>query len=268
MEKKFKFGVIGAGFMAKAIVNGVITSNLLSPSEIIMSDVNSSALCEVEGWGVNSTTDNFSLAENSEFVLFAVKPQSLSDVLLSLKGAKISKVITIMAGIKKDKIACNFNNISVARYMPNTPCSLGFGAIGLDVSDFSEKSDVDFIKALFSSLGTVVLLSENKLNAVTGVSGSSPAYFYLFLKSVIDAGVKVGLTYEESKKLAVSTMIGSGKMVEKNSDKSIDDLITAVCSKGGTTIEAVKVLKDGKIDEIVENAVKACVKRSFELENL
>ena len=103
---------------------------------------------------------------------------------------------------------------------------------------------------------------------MTGVSGSSPAYFYLFLQGVIEAGVKNGLTYEESKTLAVNTMIGTGKMVEANPDKTLDQLITAVCSKGGTTIEAVNVYNENKLNNITERAVDACVKRSNELENL
>ena len=106
------------------------------------------------------------------------------------------------------------------------------------------------------------------MNAVTGVSGSSPAYFYLFLQGIIDAGVEAGLSFEEARDLATSTMIGAGKMVMKNKKKPLDDLINAVCSKGGTTIEAVNVYKSAHIDEITKSAVRACVKRAMELENI
>ena len=114
----------------------------------------------------------------------------------------------------------------------------------------------------------VVCVDEDKLNAVTGVSGSAPAYFYLFLKGIIDAGIKQGLSYDEAKLLATNTMIGSGKMVLMNEDKSLDDLINAVCSKGGTTIQAVNTYNQNNLSEITNKAIDACVKRASELENL
>ncbi|MDY6368183.1 MAG: pyrroline-5-carboxylate reductase [Clostridia bacterium] len=268
MEKKFKLGVIGAGFMATAIVKGVISSKIILPENIIMSDLNTVALDKVMELGVNTTVDNSYLANNSEYVLFAVKPQSLSDVFISLNNAKFNKVISIMAGIKKNKISSKFKDVSVARCMPNTPCSIGCGAIGVDLTDYTNENDKNFIKSILSCLGEVVEVPESKLNAVTGISGSSPAYFYLFLKGIIDAGVKAGLTEDESKKLATATMVGSGKMVQKNTEKTLDELIKAVCSKGGTTIEAINVYQSKNLGEITEKAVDACIKRSFELENL
>ena len=268
MKKKFKFGVIGAGFMSSAIIKGIINANFIKPEQIIVSDVNEKQLNNLSKLGVTVTFDNSFLADNAEFVLFAIKPQNLSEVLLSIKGSNCSKFISIMAGVKKDKIKSSLGAVQVARCMPNTPCSIGEGAVGLDVSDFSNIDDIDFIKKIFSSLATVVLVSEDKLNAVTGVSGSSPAYFYLFLNGIIDAGVKQGLSTEDAKKLAVSTMIGAGKMVAQNMDKSIDELINAVCSKGGTTIEAIKVYNENSLSSITELAIEACVNRAKELENL
>lgn len=269
MKKKFKLGIIGAGFMSSAIVEGVISSKTLSKSRVIVSDKSNDALSKAKGrFGVNITTDNVYLCQNSEYVLFAVKPQSLGDVLNELTDVHPEKTISIMAGIKKSKLKKAFSGAKVARAMPNTPCSIGCGAIGLDLSDYIDRKDADFIKSILSSLGVIVEVPESKLNAVTGVSGSSPAYFYLFLKGVIDAGVKAGLTYSEAKELAVNTMIGSGKMVLKNDDKRLDDLIAAVCSKGGTTIEAVKVYEEEGLSALTDKAVKACIKRSEELENL
>ena len=110
-----------------------------------------------------------------------------------------------------------------------------------------------------------MIVAEDKLNAVTGVSGSAPAYFYLFLKSIIESGENHGLTYNEAKLLAVNTMIGAGKMVLINDDKSIDELINAVCSKGGTTIEAVKSLREDGFYESIDKAMQKCTKRALEL---
>lgn len=268
MKKKFKLGVIGAGFMSTAIVKGVIKANVLTPEQIIVSDPFTVALEKMSQNGVVVTTDNKTVAEQSEFVLFAVKPQSLDAVLESIKGCTCAKFISIMAGVKKDKIKKVFPQAFVARCMPNTPCAIGNGAIGLDASDFNDEKDVEFIKSLLELMAEVVLVDEQKLNAVTGVSGSSPAYFYLFLKGIIDAGIKHGLTDEQATLLAASTMIGAGKMVLQNRDKTLDELVNAVCSKGGTTIEAVKIFQEEKLENMIEKAVDACVARAFELENL
>ncbi len=268
MNKKFKLGVIGAGFMASAIINGAIKTGFLNTDELIVSDISQASLKKISDMSISTTDNNIELASNAEFVLFAVKPQSIKDVLKAIEFCDCNKFISIMAGVKKQKIKDVFPNSKVARCMPNTPCSISSGAIGLDVSDFEDGNDVLFITKLLSSLATVVLLDENKLNAVTGVSGSSPAYFYLFLKYVIESGVRQGLREEDAKRLAVNTMIGAGKMVLANRDKTLDDLINAVCSKGGTTIEAINVFKENNLDKITDKAIDACVKRAFELENL
>lgn len=267
MKKKFKLGVIGCGFMASAIINGAINSKILTADEIVVSDVNQSSLSKMAQNGVNTTMDNTVLVSNSDFVLFAVKPQSLNEVLAEIKGVDVKKIISIMAGVKKERIRNTFPDAKIARCMPNTPCAISSGAIGLDVSEFNAE-DKQFIIDLLSSLAKVVCVDEDKLNAVTGVSGSAPAYFYLFLKGIIDAGLKQGLSYEEAKLLATNTMIGAGKMVLINEDKTLDDLINAVCSKGGTTIEAISVYNQNNLSNITDKAIDACVKRASELENL
>lgn len=268
MEKKFKLGVIGAGFMSSAIINGAIAGKKLSPEQIIVSDVNDCALDKMKAIGVNVTKDNSFLSNNAEFVLFAVKPQNINDVLCMINGCCCSKFISIMAGVKKDKIKSILTNAKVARCMPNTPCSIGYGAVGVDILDFDDNDDINFVLNLLSSFAEVVCVEEKYLNAVTGISGSSPAYFYLFLKGIIESGVEHGLNYEEAKRLAASTMIGAGKMVTENWDKTIDELINAVCSKGGTTIEAVNVYNQNNLTDITKRAINACVKRAGELENL
>lgn len=266
MEKKFKLGVIGAGFMASAIVKGALSSGALNKEQVIMSDISEEFLTKAKNLGVNTTTDNLYLANSSEYVLFAVKPQSLNNVLESIKTTDCGRFISIMAGIKKQRILDCFPNSKIARCMPNTPCSIASGAVGIDASLFNDNEKA-FIKSLFEPISSVVFVEEEKLNAVTGVSGSAPAYFYLFVKSIIDAGIKNGLKEEDAKTLAVSTMIGAGKMIIENPDKSLDELIGAVCSKGGTTIEAVNVFINGGLENLVDDAINACINRSFELEN-
>lgn len=268
MEKKFKLGVIGAGFMSSAIVSGILSSKVLPCTDIVVSDLNDSSLDKMQAKGVSVTKDNHWLSDNSEYVLFAVKPQSIGDVLSEIKNTKCKKFISIMAGIKRQRIKDALGDVMVARCMPNTPCSIGCGAVGLDVDDYVDEADKGFIKKIFTSVANVELLSENLLNVVTGVSGSSPAYFYMFVKGIIDSGIKHGLTEEQAKTLAVSTMIGAGRMIEENPEKSIEQLIAAVCSKGGTTIEAVKVFEENNVYSIIDCAIDACVKRAAELEEI
>lgn len=267
MKKKFKLGVIGGGFMAQAIISGVIKSKTLNKKQIAISDVNETIIQKFTKNGIMAISSNEYILQNCEFVLFAVKPQSLNEVIKLQNNFNNLKLISIMAGIKKDRLKELFPNSLVARAMPNTPCSLGLGAVGLDLSDYAENNDRIFIENIFNSLAKVVVVPEEKLNAVTGISGSSPAYFYLFIKALVDVGVKNGLTYDEAKVLATATMKGSAEMIFANTDKSLDELINAVCSKGGTTIQAVNCFNENKLDSIVNDAVSACIKRAGELEN-
>ncbi len=268
MKKRYKLGVIGCGFMANAILKCVVLSDFMSARKIIVSDPDEKKLSDVNAeLGVEITTDNRRVAEESEFVLFAVKPQSFDEVASGISDLKIDKVISIMAGVRKSYIknALGVGLIKVARCMPNLPCSVGCGAMGVDMSDFNKNvDDTQFITLLFSCLGTVLSLPEDKLDAVTGISGSGPAYVFMFIDGLIDAGIKQGLTKDEAATLAVQTVLGGAEMVQ-HSDKPISELIMNVCSKGGTTIEAVKVLEENNFRAVVGKAVDACVARSKEL---
>lgn len=267
MKKQFKLGIIGCGFMAQSILKGVILSDFLSERKIIVSDVSEENLSKVDFLGIQTTTDNEYVAQNSEYLLFAVKPQTFNDVVKSLNGCKSEKVISIMAGVKKNKIknALGTSGVKVARCMPNLPCSIGSGAMGVDMTDFNDNlDDLEFISNIFNCLGTVLSTDESKMDAITGISGSGPAYVFMFIDSLVDAGVKQGLTRDEAKILAVQTVMGSAEIVERE-EQTIPELIKQVCSKGGTTIEAVKVLEENNLRTIISDAVEACVKRSKEL---
>lgn len=266
MKKQFKLGVIGGGFMAQAILKGVISSNVIKSEQIIVADISQTALQKLEYLRVNLTTDCVQVAKNCEFLLFAVKPQNFPDVANELSQIQIEKVISIMAGVKKQKIRTLLNDekIKVARAMPNLPCSVNKGMTAVDVSDFLNE-DSEFIGLIFKNIGNLLFISEEKLNAVTGISGSGPAYVYMFIDGLIKAGITHGLTEEEAKILAVSTVAGGAEMVFKSQDKTLDELISAVCSKGGTTIEAVNSFKNDGLYQIIDTAVGACVKRAEEL---
>ena len=263
MKKLFKLGVIGCGFMAQSILKGVVASDFLRAKKVVASDVTDAALDKAAELGIMGTTNNKYLVENSEYVLFAVKPQNFASVCQSLEGVAPEKVISIMAGVKRDKIkAALGRDVKVARCMPNLPCSIGSGVIGVDMTDYnSNQDDIEFISGVLNCLGTVLSVREEKMDAVTSISGSGPAYVFMFIDALIDAGVKQGLTRNEATVLAVQTVMGSAEMVE-HSEVPVTELIKRVCSKGGTTIEAVKVLEERNFRGIVDEAVAAFAKRS------
>ena len=267
MKKKFKLGVIGCGFMGSAIIKGVVLSDFLNPKKIVVADLNEANLDKINELGVYTCNSNKYVAENSEFLLIAVKPQNFNAVVYSLGDVKPEKIISVMAGVTKGTIkeALARYATKVVRCMPNLPCSIGSGAVGVDMSDFDgDIDDTEFISNIFINIGVVLSIDESKMDAVTGISGSGPAYAFMFLDSLIDAGVQQGLTKDEAKVLAVQTVLGAAEMVQRD-EEPLSDLIMRVCSKGGTTIEAVKVLEENHFRAIVSKAVDACVKRSKEL---
>lgn len=266
MKKQYKLGVIGGGFMASAIIKGVTGSEFIRGKKIIVSDPSETAREKLEDLGVVVTAENREVAENCEFLLFAVKPQNFAGVAKELGGIPVEKAITIMAGVKKQKIrAALSGDAKVARAMPNLPCSVGAGMTAVDISDFEDADDCAFINGIFDSLGNVLICEEEKLNAVTGISGSGPAYVYMFIDGLVRAGIKQGLTEDEAKTLAVNTVAGGAEMVARSEDKTLAQLIDAVCSKGGTTIQAVESFRADDLYGTIDRAVAACVKRAQEL---
>lgn len=267
MKKKFKLGVIGCGYMGSAIVKGVVLSDFLNAKKIIVSDLVEENLSKINELGVYTCNSNKYVAENCEYLLLAVEPKNFRLMVNSLGGFKPEKIISVMAGIEKQTIkdCVGLYTIKVARCMPNLPCSIGSGTIAIDMSDFDEDiDDTEFIFNVFNNIGVVLSTTESKLNAVTGISGSGPAYAFMFIDSLIDAGMQQGLTKDEAKVLAVQTVLGAAEMVQRE-EQTLPDLTMRVCSKGGATIEAVKVLEENHFRSIISKAVSACVKRAKEL---
>lgn len=263
MEKKFKLGVIGAGNMAAAIVNGIISAGILSPSDMIISDVDGKKRAEFSKRGLTSTDSNRLLAANSENVLFAVKPQSAQDIMTEISDCIASDtVISIMAGVPINKLEATLGKRNYARVMPNTPAMVGEGMAAVA---FNKGFRSEFVLDVFRSLGKAVELDESLFDAVTSLSGSGPAYVYAFIKALINGGTDGGLDLETAEILALQTVRGAAKMIKVNSDKSIDELIDAVCSKGGTTIQAIESFKADNLDGVIRKGMEKCRKRSEEL---
>lgn len=262
--KKVTLGVIGGGFMARAIVEGAISTHFLKPNEIAVSEPAEEKREAFAKLGVYVTDNNRELAEHAQYLLFAVKPQTFPTVAEELKGVQLPVLISIMAGKTKQTISSALGSAKkIARVMPNLPCSVGEGMSGIDASSLS-CTEKEFVLGLFSSVGKVVETEETQLGVVTGISGSGPAYVYLFLKSMIEAGVKEGLSEEQAKTLVMQTVRGGLKMAETSSS-SLDELIAAVSSKGGTTVAALDSFAKDDFAGSVERAVSAAVRRAEEL---
>lgn len=266
MKKMFKLGVIGAGKMAYAAIRGAILSGAVREKKIVLSSLHERDFEKFDEFEITTTLSNRAVAENSEYLLLAVKPQNFEEVAKDIEGIYVEKVISIMAGVSREKIkeSLGEKSVKVCRVMPNLPCSIGEGIVAGDVSDFDAEGK-EFIAKLFEGLGGFLALREEKIDAVTGISGSGPAYVYLFIQSLIEAGMKNGLKEEEAEKLAVQTVIGGAEMVKRRGDTPISTLISSVCSKGGTTLEAMNVFEKEDFKGTVSRAVDACVKRAGEL---
>ena len=263
MGKKVKLGVIGGGFMAQAIIKGAVEKKFLAGEQILVSEPDVSRRAFFKDLGVNLAANNREVAESCEYLLLAVKPQVFSAVAEELRGTALPVLISIMAGKTRDAIKRATGADKVARIMPNLPCSVGEGMAGTDCSDLSAEGGA-FVRGLFEAVGEAEEVGEKLLDAVTGVSGSGPAYMYLFLLSLIHAGVKHGMTEEQAKKFALQTVEGGVRMA-KTSDKSLEELIAAVSSKGGTTIAALDSFRKDDFEGSVERAVDAAVRRAGEL---
>ena len=263
MEQRAKLGVIGAGFMATAIVRGAIGQRFLAPQEILVSEPNEARRAEIAALGVQIAESNRDAAVRSDFLLIAVKPQAFAAVAEELKGEALPVLISIMAGKTKGGIKRATGALKVARIMPNLPCSVGAGMAGTDCSDLAQEERA-FVHGLFGAVGEVAEVGECLLNAVTGISGSGPAYVYLFLLSLIRAGVAQGMTEERAKQFALQTVEG-GVQMAKHSSASLEALIQAVSSKGGTTVAALDSFRRDDFEGSVLRAVDAAVRRAEEL---
>lgn len=262
-----QLGFIGAGNMATAIINGIISSAALQPQQIAVFDINAEK-CEVFAQqGVQVADSLQALAQGCQILVLAVKPQSFEEVLTAVKGTVTPQtlLISIAAGISTDYIRNALEcDCPVIRTMPNTPLLLGQGATAMCRSVGVTDEMFETAESFFSCCGTVTELEETQMNAVIAINGSSPAYFYLFAKAMLDSAERQGIAKETALPLIVQTMIGSAGMLVY-SGKTPQELINMVSSKGGTTLAALEVFYAGQLEETVDNAMQACTRRAEEL---
>lgn len=267
MKKKFKLGIIGCGLMGECVLRGVILSDFLAPKKIVVSDISVEKLDSIGELNVFTCESDKYVAENSEFLVFAVKPRDFNRVVKSLGGFVPEKVISLMAGISKNTIknSLGVGAVKVARCIPNLPCTIGSGVTGVDMVDFNGNTDdTEFISKVFDCLGTVVSISDSKIDAVSALGGSGPAYAFMFLDALIDAGVKQGLSKGEAKIFAAQTVMGAAELVLRD-EKEIPELLMQVCGSGSASVEGVKSLETDDFRGTVGRAVEAGARRAKEL---
>ena len=262
--KKYKLGFIGCGNMATAIWKGCIESGYLSSSELAVCDVDSTKTVVAESCGI-SVLSGSEIFTSCQYVVLAVKPQSFSNLCQEYAGvSQADCVISIMAGVSIASLVDGLKIDKICRVMPNTPVMKLKGMSSLSFHNCNEEN-LNFIYGLFQSLGEVIVVPENLIHTVVSLSGSGPAYVYAFLQALINGAVEDGLTFEQAKTSAIQTLIGACSMVGDASDLST--LIDEVCSKGGTTIQAIEYFRNHNFEDIVKGAMRASGARSFEMEN-
>jgi len=259
-----KLGFIGAGNMAKAILEGLINNNVYMPDHINISDidrVNSGKYAEKTG--VNFCENNNSLVGNSDIIILAVKPNILPTVLEEIKTAAKDKLfISIVAGASISKISDILGkDCKIVRTMPNTPAMVSEGMTIISYGDLVKENDKTATERIFESIGRIEIMDERYLNSVIALTSSSPAYFFIMLEAMADAAVHAGIPRNISYKLAAQSMLGSAKMVLE-SGKHPAELKDMVCSPGGTTIEAVAELENSGFRNAVISAMKECTDKA------
>ncbi len=262
-----KLGFIGAGNMGEALVKGLIASKAAKPSQIMVSARRPERVQElVRLYGVRGAS-NAEVARESDVLVLAVKPQILDQVLRGIAPElqRDRLVISVAAGVPIAAIERRLHPpLRIVRAMPNTPATVGAGATAIALGEHATEADLAAAKTIFDSVGLTVVLDENQLDAVTGLSGSGPAYMFLIIEALADAGVKVGLARRSAMQLAAQTVLGSAKLlIESGQHPGL--LKDGVTSPGGTAIAGLHTLEAGGLRNVLMNAVEAATRRSKEL---
>lgn len=258
---------IGAGNMAEAMIRGLLRGKVFAPEEVTASGPREERMRELrEKFSIRTTADNREAAK-ARIVVLSVKPQILSKVLDEIASSIDAEalVISIAAGVPVAAIQSRLPaGTRVVRAMPNTPALVDAGATAIAGGEHARASDLDDAKRIFDSIGITVILDEYLLDAVTGLSGSGPAYVFLILEALSDAGVKVGLSRRTAQLLAAQTVLGSAKLLLETNEHPgrLKDMVT---SPGGTAITGLHTLEHGGVRTTLMNAVEAATRRSREL---
>ena len=261
-------GFIGLGNMASAMIGGMLQKDMVTPGEIIGScRTEETAQKIADRFGIETTTDNSIVAQAADILILAVKPQFFPEVIVRIKDEVNADalIISIAAGKTMDYIETQFGRpLKLVRCMPNVPALVGEGITSVSrnerVSDEEMKQAMD----LLSGMGKTSEIPERLIDAVVGVSGSSPAYVFLFIEAMADGAVAAGMPRSQAYEFAAQAVLGSARMVLETG-RHPGELKDMVCSPGGTTIQAVKVLEEKGFRSAVMDAMEACIEKSKSL---
>lgn len=262
-------GFIGGGNMASAIIGGILKAKLASNEHIIATDkVESVCASLLNRFSIYTTMDNREAAAAADILFLAVKPHLFPEVIAEIRDCvkKDAVVVSIAAGQSIATIEDLFiREIKLVRAMPNTPALVGEGMSALCCNALVQENELAEVVSIFNSFGKCEVISESLINAVIGVSGSSPAYVYMFIEAMADAAVADGMPRAQAYQFAAQAVLGSAKMVLETGQHP-GALKDAVCSPGGTTIEAVAHLEKAGFRSAVINAQRACVQKAKDME--
>lgn len=254
--------------MAKSLAAGITNSNR-GELQLLISDP-SEAACESfrkligDNGSVSRVDTNQDVAEESELVFLAVKPQYLDGALEDVEFRHNPLIVSIVTGVQTYQLERLTGTNRIVRVMPNTPCLIGQGACAITAGPKVESTDIEWVQNLLASVGTVVQVEERLMDSVTGLSGSGPAYVFSFIEALIDGAVLTGMPRATARLLAIETVIGAATML-KQTDEHPAVLRDRVASPGGTTIEGLKALAENSFHDAVMSAVQAATERSREL---
>ena len=267
----FELGIIGAGNMAEAIARGLIGSKRLAPGQLIAADVSPERRALFESQlGIKTTVDNRDVVRDTKTVLLAVKPQQMAGVLASLRIAfrPNSLVVSIAAGIStafvEHHLGAPARQSRVVRAMPNTPMLVGEGMVALSRGAHATDADVVTARRLFEAAAAVIEVPDDKMDAVTALSGSGPAYVFFLVEQMVRAGVEMGLSPQQAHQLATKTAMGAAKMLVMSTDPPAE-LRRKVTSPGGTTHAAITHMESNNLPGIFVDALKVAEQRGREL---
>ena len=265
MEKEnkiMKLGFIGTGNMAGAIMGGIIRNEIFKPEEIIGADISKESRSKVQSaYGINVTEDNKKAASESEVLVLSVKPQYYAETIKEIKDCvrEDQLIITIAPGKTLKWLEEQFEKkVKIVRAMPNTPALVGEGMTAACANDAVTEEEKEYALKILRSFGKVEIVAENMIDAVVAVSGSAPAYVFMFIEAMADAAVAGGMPRQQAYKFAAQAVLGSAKMVLETG-KHPGELKDMVCSPAGTTIQAVRVLEEKGMRSSVIEAMMKCL---------
>lgn len=262
------FGFIGCGNMGSAIIGGIIKNGIANADNIYVSDKSKIALDNINNsYGVYTSQDNTKIVSKVQILFLCVKPQLLYNVIDEIKSVVNSDtvIVSIVAGQSIEMIENAFEKeIKLVRVMPNTPALVGEGMSAMSPNGNVTDDEMKVVSDVFNSFGRGEIVSENLMDAVTAVSGSSPAYVFVMIEAMADAAVKGGMTRDKAYVFAAQAVLGSAKMLLETG-KHPGELKDMVCSPAGTTIDAVAELEACGFRKSIINAMTKCMERSSEL---